>query len=952
MKNNRNPMYLAIQTALTAGAVLAAPAVFAQDEGEKVDLGKVTTVGSHIRATDIETAAPVFVVEREDIEKSGLTDIGDLLRQIPAAGASLNLANNNGGDGSIQIDLRNLGSNRVLVLLNGRRWVRTLGGAADLTTIPTTVIERIEVLKDGASAIYGSDAIAGVINIVTRSDYEGVEASGYYGKSGQGDGARQQFNVAAGATSDKGSVFFNAEYTKIEPVSAADRIYSKDPVFATGNRNGSSGTPQGRFILFSPIDGSFMNVTTQPGSNGWNTPDDPDLIPFNNDTRFNYAPDNWLTTPQERTSIYVQGKYQLTDNISMSTEAMFNRRESNQLLAPQPLFFGFFLGARPGVDIIDIGGQNPYNPFGVDIPGSSIGLVGRRMIEAGNRIFSQQVDTYHYGLGFDGFIDVGTGWDWTANYSVSRIDATEINEGELNMTRITESLSNECVTNPSCVPLNLFGGEGTITPEMVDFITFEGKSLSGQKLITYDLVASTELAELPAGPLGFAVGYEKRRASGFDKPDYIIASGQTSGNQRNPTSGGYSVDELFVEFNVPLIADAPMAQLLELSVAARYSDYDAFGSTTNGKLGLRWKPIDELLVRATYSEGFRAPNIAELFGGGGDSFPDLDDPCSGLIDEDTNGNGVLDPDEVPDLPGCVGIPSNYEQANSQIRITIGSNPNLTPEESTSFTLGLVYEPEFVEGLTVTADYYDVSIDNVITSLSASTILRTCAETGSTLCDRMERGPGGSVIDVISSGINAAKLDVAGVDLTATYKLDTDYGLFRVIWDTSYTDDYTFTNTDFLTGENVPFNSFVTEEAGTELPRVRSNLTTDWSYGDWSVNYQMRYISSREQLCDPDLNDQIVDEYQGVFQWCTYASGNTTDDDGNVLNDRRTLGGTTYHDLNVTYHLADYNTRFTFGIDNLFDKQPPLDSQAFANSFDPFYYDGVGRFYWLRVNKKF
>jgi len=852
MKNNRNPMYLAIQSALTAGAVLAAPAVFAQDsEGDKVDLGKVTTVGSHIRATDIETAAPVFVVEREDIEKSGLTDIGDLLRQIPAAGASLNLTNNNGGDGSIRIDLRNLGSNRVLVLVNGRRWVRTLNGAADLTTIPTSVIERIEVLKDGASAIYGSDAIAGVINIVTRSDFEGVEASGYYGKSAEGDGARQQFNIATGATSDKGSVFFNAEYTKIEPISAGDREFSKDPLFATGNRLGSSGTPQGRFVLDTPE--GFYNDTTQPGSNGWNEgPNDPDLIPFTNDTRFNYAPDNWLTTPQERTAIFVQGKYQLTDNITMSTEALFNRRESNQLLAPQPLFFGSWNGTRPGVDIINIGGDNPYNPFGRDLDGTNeILFLGRRMIEAGNRLFTQKVDTYHYGLGFDGFVDVGTGWDWSANYSLSRIDAIETNDGELNMTRVTRALSNECVTDSSCVPLNLFGGEGTITPEMVDYITFEGKSITGQKLITYDLVASTELAELPAGPLGFAIGYEKRRASGFDKPDYVIQSGQTSGNQRNPTSGGYSVDELFVEFNVPLIADAPMAQLLELSVAGRYSDYDVFGSTTTGKVGLRWKPIDELLVRATYSEGFRAPNIAELFRGSSDSFPDLTDPCSGRSGLDENGDGIIDSNEAAagGLPGCAGIPASYEQPNSQIRITVGSNPNLTPEESQSFTLGLVYEPDFVEGLTVTADYYDVSIDNVITSLDESTIVDTCARTGSVLCQFMERGDSGTIIDVNSAGINSDGLDVSGVDLTASYRLDTDYGLFKLIWDTSYVDDYTLRSKDFVRDVQSPINFMDIDQVELTLPRVRSNLTADWAYGDWSANYQLRYISAREERCD-------------------------------------------------------------------------------------------------------
>jgi outer membrane receptor protein involved in Fe transport len=959
MKNKRNPMYLAIQSVLATGALLSAGVVFAQDEDEdKVELERVVTTGTHIRSTDLENAAPVFSIDREDIQRTGLTDVGDLLRQIPAAGASLNLSNNNGGDGSIRVDLRNLGSNRVLVLVNGRRWVRTLGGAADLTTIPISVIERIDVLKDGASAIYGSDAISGVINVITRSDYEGVEASAYYGKTGEDDGARQTFNVAMGTASDRGSVFFNVEYTKIEEIMAGDRDFSKLPVFGTGNTLGSSGTPQGRFLIFTPPGGQNLNdgcgdafgiglsnCTTTPGSNGIQGPGDPDLIPFSDDTRFNYAPDNYLITPQERTSVYVQGKYQLTDNVSVSSEVLFNRRESVRLLAPQPLFFGFAFGSRPGVDIIDIGGQNPYNPYGVDIPGTYTYLIGRRMIEAGNRIFSDRVDTFHYGIGFEGFIDAGTGWDWSVNYSLGRTDVARRGDGELNMTRVQRSLSNACVTDSSCVPLNLFGGEGSITQAMADYITFEAHSFGTQKLIQYSGVVSSEIAELPAGPLGFAAGYEHRRSSGGFRPDYIITSGQTSGNQSDPTNGAFTVDEFFAEFNVPLLSGVAGAEVLEFSAAARYSDYDGFGGSSTGKVGLRWKPIDDLLIRATYSEGFRAPNISELFGGSGDSFPNLTDPCNG--GEAAN----------PGLPGCVGIPSTYQQANSQIRITVGSNSSLQPEESTSYTLGAVYEPSFAEGLVVTLDYYDIDIDNVVTSLGAFTILNSCANTGTLFCNLMSRSSSGSVTDVLSSGINSAKLQVKGIDMTASYKFDTDYGLFGLVWDTSYTDEYVFSNTDFTTGGLVPNDGFAIEDSGIALPRVKSNLTADWSYGDWSVNYQMRYTAGHDEVCDPDLNDSSPSglfrpdgdpTVPSNFQWCTQSAPSTTD--GTL--DARHVGGYTVHDANVSYHLADYDMSFSLGIENLFDREPPLSANAFANSYEGGLYDGSGRYYWFRVNKRF
>ncbi len=966
-------MYLAIQSVLATGVLLSAGTVFAQDDDkDSVALDRVVTTGTHIRATDLENAAPVFSIDREDIQRTGLTDVGDLLRQIPAAGASLNLSNNNGGDGSIEVNLRNLGATRTLVLVNGRRWVKTIGGTADLTTIPISVIERIDVLKDGASAIYGSDAIAGVINIITRSDYEGVEVSSYYGKTSEDDGARQTFDISMGTSSDRGSVFFNASYTKIEAISAADREISQLPQYGTGNRGGSSGTPMGRFMIFQPPGSTpitaacgnpfgigLSNCTTTPGSNGFNSPGDPDLIPFNDDTRFNFAPDNFLITPQERTSMYVQGKYQLSDNISVSSEMLFNRRESNTLLAPQPLFFGAAFGNRPGVNIIDIGANNPFNPYGVDIPGTYIYLIGRRMIEAGNRIFTRRVDTFSYGIGFEGYIDAGSGWDWSVNYSLGRTDLAITNEGELNMTRVTQALSNECVTAvgiaAGCVPLNLFGGVGTITQEMADYITFRGQRTSQNKLITYSAVVSSELTELPAGPLGFAAGYERRRESGFNQPDYIVVTGQTSGNQQNPTSGATTVNEFFLEFNVPILSGVVGAEVLEASFAARYSDYDLFGSDTTVKFGMRWKPFEDLLIRGTYSEGFRAPNIAELFGGGGDSFPNLADPCSGNADDDENGNGVQDDPNT--LPGCVGIPSSYNQANSQIRITVGSNENLTPEASESFTLGMVYEPSFADGLVLTLDYYDIDIQNVITTLGASTVLNVCASDGVTLCELVTRLPSGAVIDVLANGRNQSARQVTGYDFNVSYSFDTDYGLFKAIWDTAFTDSFIITNESPLDGSLNEIDLMDVDNSGFELPRIRSNMTLDWAYGDWSVNWQSRFTEGQTESCNV-TNSRLVPASAGDlggavaadFLLCNrVGDGDVNDTD---TYEQNYIGGYTVHDANVTYHLADYDMNFSVGIENLFDKTPPISTQAFANSYNAGLYDGAGRFWWVRVSKRF
>jgi outer membrane receptor protein involved in Fe transport len=962
MKNKRNPMYFAIQTALTTGALIASGSVFAQDEDEdKVELERVVTTGTHIRATDLETAAPVFSIDREDIARTGLTNVGDLLRQIPAAGSSLNLTDNTGGNGAIQVDLRNLGSHRVLVMVNGKRWATSIAGSADFTTIPVAVIERIDVLKDGASAIYGSDAIAGVINIITRSDYEGVEVKAYYGQTAEGDGDGQAFNVSMGAASDRGSVFFDASYVKTDPIWAGDRGISAEPLFGTGNAQGSSGTPQGRFIIYD-IDGNWQNDSTTPGSNGFNEPNDPDLIPWSSETPFNFAPDNYLLTPQERTAIYIQGKYQITDNVTISSEALYNRRESAQFLAPTPLFIGDWGGGYGASDTpIGIGGQNPYNPYGYDLtPGYSysggLWFLGRRMVEQGNREFKQTNDTYYYNLGLEGFLDVGTGWDWSVNYAFNQNDQLQVTDGLFHMDNVRYALSNECVTDVNCVPLNLFGGAGTITQDMLDYTTFTGHNNSQTKLLTYDAIISSELAELPAGPLGFAMGYEHRRHSGFTQPDALVVSGVTSGNAANPTKGSYLVDEFFAEFNVPLLSEVAGAEVLEMSVAARYSDYDNFGTNTSGKVGLRWKPFEDLLVRATYSEAFRAPSIFESFLGLRDSYPTITDPC--------NGGAAAN----PTLPGCAGIPSNYTQSNPQIRITQGGNVNLTPEEAESFTVGMVYEPSFAEGLVLTLDYYDVHLDNVITTVGASQIMNACAVSGTTLCNLMTRGSSGAITDILDVTTNADQLDVVGFDFVASYSLDTDYGLFGFNWDTSYTDEYTLSVQDFAataaagTPQFVDFNFFNSSgdgrgDVGSSLFRLKSNAGVNWSYGDWSVFYQARYIGDYEESCDPDFNDDILPELADTgFLWCQYGTSGT-DVDGEVINpdgdlNRRHIGSVTYHDIQGQYHLADYDTTFTLGIQNLFDKTPPLSPTAFANSFNSSYYDGAGQRWYFSVSKRF
>ncbi|MED5425064.1 MAG: TonB-dependent receptor, partial [Pseudomonadota bacterium] len=673
-----------------------------------------------------------------------------------------NTNNNNGGNGTTTINIRGIGSNRTLVLVNGKRWAPGLGGSVDLNNIPAAIIERIEVLKDGASAVYGSDAIAGVVNIITRQDFEGVQASGYVGQWDEGDGNKEQWDIGFGTANDKGNVYFNISYVEEEPTLAGDREISAVPTFGTPEGfGGSSAPPQGRFFTFDQDGNAFSQ---QGDGNGG-------LEPWVEPTsRFNFAPFNYLSTPQERTNIYTQARYELTDNVSVNVTGFYGNRKSEQALAPTPLFIGTAFGDTG----FTLSADNPFSPYDFDVTtdqdvldadpnAREMFLFGRRMMEAGFRSFKQNVDQFQFNGGFDGVFEFADReFFWDVNYTYADITQNTSTEGLLNMDRVARAIGDPANCTGDCVPLNLFGGapevigEGSITQEMLDYITFTAQDELNSSLESYSANISGEVMELPAGYLAFAAGYEKRWQSGYDQPDAIIAAGITSGNARLPTSGAFSVEEAYLELAVPLLSDMPGVEQLDLELATRYSDYSNFGDTTNSKVGLKWRINDDLLVRGTWSEAFRAPSLTELFSGNSDAFPPLTDPC--------NGGAAAN----PNLPGCAGIPASYQQPNSQIRITTGGNANLQAEEAESFTYGFVYSPEAVEGLSITFDVFDIEVDNAVSSVGAQTILNACAETGETLCSLITRGSGGNVVDLFNGQINLGGQTTSGFDYNVAY----------------------------------------------------------------------------------------------------------------------------------------------------------------------------------------
>ncbi|CAD7715016.1 Vitamin B12 transporter BtuB [Xanthomonas hydrangeae] len=949
MNCKSNKLRDAVVLALVVGVGGTGTAI-AQEAGT-TNLDKIEVTGSRIKRADVETSQPVFTMSRQQIESQGLTSIGDVIQNISSGGSALNSNVNNGGNGETRVNLRNLGSNRTLVLVNGRRWVggTGLGGAVDLNTIPTAAVERIEVLKDGASTIYGSDAISGVVNIILRQNFDGAEANAYFGQYDKGDGSRESYDFTIGSTGDRWHATLGVGYVKEEPVWAGDREISAVPVSGAVAGTGNSTTiPGGRFGIFGQT-GTSANGTPTFGATRFNGT--PGFSITNNGgttsrnytaaDSYNFAPANYLVTPQERKSVFADAGLSITDNVRFKTTVTYNERESSQILAPMPIVLGRSAPGTNGADIV-ISANNIYNNTGRDID-----YIQYRAEETGGRIFSQNVKTFGFSGAFEGDFEVGQRFfSWEAGMFYGKNDQTDRTTGLFNISALRNALGPSFVdaggvarcgtaasTIDGCVPMNMLSGPGSLTPEMLSYAGFNAHDLYGYEQKTYFGNIGGELFDLQGGAFAFSLGAEHREESGFDDPDALINSGDTTGNARTATNGGYKLDEAYLELAVPLLADLPGAQLLDFSLATRYSDYSNFGDTTNSKFGFRWKPITDLMIRGNWSQGFRAPSINELFQGVSDTFEDVRDPCAGSF-SDGSVNGTR--------PGSCGAVPAYAQANPQVRTATGGNPNLQPETSTSKTLGFVFSPSWVTGLDISLDWWNIEIEDAIDTQTVQETLDSCYLAGvANACSLIQREPTGEVSNLLAVPNNIAKIEAEGYDLTVGYRLpDTAWGSFSVVWDSTYMSKFVVekplqdpeTRVGLYRGGSAQDNNW----------RIRSNLMLNWELGDVGGSASMRYYSSQVENC----TGANVATPANVALLCSDPDRVTAAGAA----PRNHVPSVTYTDL-AAYWKAPWNARVTVGVNNAFDRDPPQAATAFANSFDP-QYEIPGRFYYMRYTQKF
>ncbi len=947
--NFRNP---AVRLGLLpAGIALALTPAFASAQeaaSGTTDLDRISVTGSRIRGAAMETQQPILTMTRESLEKQGFSSVADVLNNMTSAGSpaisrseSLASGENVGG---YYVDIRNLGAQRTLVLMNGKRLGATTAGYQDLSQIPMSTVERIEILKDGASSIYGSDAIAGVVNVITRKNFDGGEANVYVGQYGKGDGDTEQYSMTLGARGERGSLTLSAEYSNEDPVWAKDRWFSRD-----GSRGPNSTSAQ-----WSPIsqNSTWCNPTLYDCAKSpvWQTlnaggnPNNPaDYHTLTQDEYSNANQQMTLLTGVKRKSVYVNGTYDFTDSISLNTDLLYNERQTFQQIAGYPYQSQSF--------DTPLSADSAFNPVGQNVD------FRRRLWEV-PRTTESQLKTLRFAPTVSGFFDVaGKTFDWDVGALWNRNESIKTNRGDMSLIAANQALGAsfinangvaQCGTAADPIalgdcrpwnPLLPYGvdGQGSLAnQDLQDFLfpTFTTRGVTKTTSFTANLAGS--IVTLPAGDLGFAMGVEHRKEEGTFVPDAFAQSGQSTGLGQKPTRGEYDLNEVYLELNVPLLADAPFAKELTLNVASRYSDYSNFGGTTNSKFGLTWRPIEGLLVRATRAEGFRAPTIDNLYGGLSSSFESYVDPC-----------GVGAPGSVAGNAACLagGAPANYVQlgqgnvpcstlpCQSPDQFISGANPNLKPETSKSTTAGIVWSPQWVQGLDISLDWYKYQISDMIIADSVDRILRDCYVLGnSSRCDSVVRGDDGHITAITYGTANLGKMETEGYDLGVKYRLpELAIGQFSIDWQTSYTAKYDEEGQNSA-GDTITIGRV--SEPG--LFRVRSNLGVNWQYGDFGVNWTARYYSGMKENC--------ISLADG---WCDapnhYSNGET--------DPLRHTGSNTFHDLQVSWK-APWEATIALGANNVFDHRGPLMYSAPNSAFA--YYGGfdVGRFLYMKYTQRF
>ena len=940
-------------SAAEAQSPTPAPAAAAAAPGND----EIVITGSRIRRSPLDLDAPRVFVDQADIQKTGLNAINDVLQRLPSSGGGVNSKFNNSGNlgnppngggvgaGSAQIDLRYLDPIRTLVLVDGLRFVNGssasgIPGTVDLNSIPESMIDRVEVLQDGASTIYGSDAIAGVVNIITKSHQKGFAASAQVGAYlDKDDGWTQNYQLSWG-NGDSGPtrIVVGGNYVKADGVLSGDRAISAfpNPYSTSCTDGGCSSFPlNGRFggPIFGPSsspDGAWTLAVPTTGTPVF--PTDFKAFPADGSERFNFAPYNYIEIPLKRYGLFGNLVQELGGDTHLKIKAIWNRRDSINQAAPIPLGVGPSVGNGNSLDTITISGTNPFNPFGVDLipndgrPGGNYNRIQRRVIELGVRHFTQRVKSYYGSATLDGRL--GGEWFWDVNGIWGQNKAKQTMTGNLRADRVAQALGPIASCTAPCVPLDLFGTPGSITPAMLDFIGFTQHDKSQQKIWGGSANISGKWFDVGGGGLGLAGGVEYRRLTGSFTPDPVVQAGLSADIPAQGSFGGYKVAEVYGEFDAPFIKDHPGAELLELEGSMRFSHYkkdpgrsgvSATFQHTVFKANLNWQPVHAIRLRASYAEGFRAPTIGELEGDRSRFDSQIDDPCSVQSLQSRNFNN-----DATVRANCTaqGAPlGSTTGPTDQLSVVTSGNPLLKPETSKSWVMGGVVNP--IRGFTAELNWYDIKIKGAIQAQGAPTLYRCVYDNDPLACSNISRAFGtGDVTQIRATLQNIAGIRTNGIDLNLAYRTRlSGMGNLGLTWNNTFLQKFDVVIP--TSGSNI-----VENRAGQELgspsqgyPKWKSIGTIDWDGHGFGATLTGRYVSRIRE----------------------------------ILNNGSPMKSTFYTDAQLRwspkFNFMLHDIQFAVGVNNLFNVKAPGCVSCDTNNFDPTTYDTPGRYYYARIGVK-
>ena len=926
-----------------AWAQQSPPTTQAQSANPVQKLQTIEVTGSHIRNIDVASSNPVTVIDSKQILNTGKQSLGEILQQLPAnAGNTLGpqVDSSGGGDGSGSVSLRGLGSQRTLVLIDGHRYLNT-----DLNTIPVQIIDRVEVLKDGASATYGSDAIGGVVNIILKKRYKGFQVSANYGTTSRHDGQSAGANLLYGYSGDKGSIVFDVDYNKQDGIQSADRSFSKQALYLSSGQivpTGSSRVPGGRLFMPPNLASSFGCGSVTLASGNGTSLDNYKCFNILNDA-FNFQSYTWLYVPSERVSTYAHAEYQLADNVQFFADFLYNNTRAQEGDPPALLDMT--------ASNIQISQYNMYNPFGVNFGGTNGYKALYRFSGIGQELTDFNTTTGQTTFGLRGTLG---GWDWDAYFNYGHTRQNQTYNGYpvftsgfrngLGPSMLVNGVPT-CVAIPNdpasaiqgCVPINMFNQRSAEVSDQIRpfFAALFGQNTSTRRAFYAD--ATGPLFELPAGTVQAAVGIDYWKESEHNSVDSQRLSTAT-GTCNAPSSicdtdlqGAIDMKEAYAEVFVPILKDAPVIGSLNATLGDRYTKTSVAGSSTNYKVGLEWRPTKDLMARGTVTSVFRAPTIGNLYGGATGGTPALMDPCIGLS------AAVL----AQHPRACQGVPPDWvgpQVINTNVvrEGAVAAGFALKPEQGKTFDFGLVYEPHYLPGMSAQLDFWRVALRDTLTRAVAQPVMNACfANDSGNMCGLVSRSAFDHTAFLRLPIINLGTLNVSGVDLDLHYSVP-EMAFAPGRWSVDLRSTYiSKAENDAIPGITIP-----TEFAGQyyepfgNFPRIRALLNINWQMGPWNASWQAQFVG-KSQDGSPDPRQQRTA-------------------DVNLPNVPMKIASVLYNNLQVGYDIKRLHTTINAGVNNMFDRPPPLIStqDVLDATSDASTYDFMGRSYWLRATVHF